>query len=351
MTLQQSATTPRRDDVVVVSAADDGYAMPLAVTIRSALSCFDPSRRMTLFVLDGGLSDETKLRLLRSWNDSRLTVHWVRPDMSQVRDLLVSHHVNVVTYLRILMPFVLPETTTRAIYLDADLIVRRDLGALWDEEQGGYAALAVQDVSAPCFDAPLALPTFERCREHLTAFTPIANYRELGLAADDLYLNGGLLVVDLVQWRRERFAEQMLQCLRTHEQHVLWWDQYALNVVLARRWRPLDPRWNQGAHVFAYPNWRKSPYDRDTLRQLKKTPWIVHFCSPDKPWNYFCRHPFTREFRRCLRQTDWRNWRSTPPERLLSKWWDFHYRPLRNEWKTQVRAVKRAIRGDRRKAA
>src|ERR1700675_4907760 len=88
-------------DVVVVSATENGYAMPLAVTIRSALDHLDPNRRLRLYVLDGGLSDESKIRLLKSWNDPRLTVQWVQPNMEQVRDLFVSDQVPVVTYLRL----------------------------------------------------------------------------------------------------------------------------------------------------------------------------------------------------------------------------------------------------------
>lgn len=347
-----STSLPNADpELVVATAADDGYAIPLAVTIRSALDHLDPNRRLRLFVLDGGLSDATKSRLLKSWSDPRLSVEWVRPNLDRVRDLLTSEHVNAVTYLRLLLPETLPATVARVIYLDADLLVRRDLANLWDEPQAGYAVLAAGDVAAPFLDARLALPTFERCSYHLAAHTPIANYRELGLPPDAPYFNGGVLVVDLAQWRRERLGEQMIECLRQHRRHVQWWDQYALNVVLAGKWRALDPRWNQGAHIYVYPNWRSSPFDRETFVRLQAEPWIVHFCSPSKPWHYFCRHPMTRDFRRCLARTEWQNWRPVRPENYLRLWWDFRYQALRKQWKTNVRAAKQVIRRRRRPAA
>jgi lipopolysaccharide biosynthesis glycosyltransferase len=337
--------------IVAASATDDHYAMPLAVTIRSALNHLGAGRRLQLFVLDGGLSDESKARLLKSWNDSRLEVEWVRPDMNLVRDLGVSYQVTVVTYLRLLMATLLPPHVGRAIYLDADMLVRRDLGELWAEEQGGSAVLAVPDVAAPCLDAQASLANFDDCREHLCARTPIANYRELGLPPLGRYFNGGLLVADLDQWRRDDLGGQMLACLRKNREHVLWWDQYALNVVLARRWRALDLRWNQGAHLFVYPSWRASPFDRATFRRLRKAPWIVHFCSPSKPWHYLSRHPFRREFFRVLDRTDWRGWRPERPENFLREWWNFHYRPLRNRLKSRIRAVRHAARARLRRAA
>jgi lipopolysaccharide biosynthesis glycosyltransferase len=337
--------------IVVVSATDDNYAMPLAVTVRSALDHLGPARRLQLLILDGGLTDESKARLLRSWNDPRLSVAWIQPDMNLVRDLMVSYQVTVVTYLRLLMAALVPAEVRRAIYLDADMLVRRDLGELWAQEQGGSAVLAVPDVAAPCLDAQVSLTNFANCREHLCAWTPVANYRELGLPRDGGYFNGGLLVADLDQWRRDDLGPKMLACLREHREHVLWWDQYALNVVMARRWHALDLRWNQGAHLFVYPNWRASPLDRATFRELRRSPWIVHFCSPSKPWHYLCRHPFRREFFRALDETDWKGWRPSRPENFLGELWKFHYQPLRGRWKSRIRAVKSAVRAKWRRAA
>ncbi len=335
-------------NVVIVSGADDNFAMPLAVTIRSALDHLDPTRLVKLYVLDGGITEESKTRLMKSWSDSRLTIEWLTPKLKLIQDLPVSHHIKIATYLRLLMPAMLPQDVTRAIYLDADMLVRRDLGELWDEPQEGHAVLAVQDLVAPFFDANFALRNSDRCRPH--TLTPIANYRELGLSPDGKYFNGGMMVVDLAQWRREQYAEQMFNCLRVHREHVLWWDQYALNVVLSGKWRMLDPRWNQGAHVFVYPSWEESPLDAETFIQLRKSPWIVHFCSPSKPWLYFCQHPFTRDFRRCLNHTDWKTWRPERPDQFLQLWWDFHYQPLRSQWKRSVRVIKQVVRGKRRAA-
>jgi lipopolysaccharide biosynthesis glycosyltransferase len=349
--MNQRVVVDKFNDIVLVTASDNGYAMPLAVTIRSALNHLSKNRRLRLFVMDGGLTDDSRARLLRSWTDPRLSVEWIRPNMDLVGDLLVSHQVTVVTYLRLLMAELLPGDVTRAIYIDADMLVRRELGALWDEPQDGHAALAVPEIAAPYIDAPTAMPNFEQCRAHLCAYIPIMNYRELGLAPDAQYFNGGLLVADLAQWRSKNLGEQMLDCLRKYREHVLWWDQYALNVALAGNWRPLDYRWNQGTHVYAYPSWRESPVDRETLATLRKSPWIVHFCSPSKPWHYFNRHPFRREFFHCLRQTEWRDWRPSPPENLFKEWWDFHYEPFRSKWKLRVRSLKQTIRGQRRKAA
>ena len=49
-------------DPIVVLAADDKFAMPLAAAVRSALDNLSPSRKLRIYVLDGGIKTETKKR-------------------------------------------------------------------------------------------------------------------------------------------------------------------------------------------------------------------------------------------------------------------------------------------------
>jgi lipopolysaccharide biosynthesis glycosyltransferase len=333
---------PATDVIDVVCAADEAYAMPLAVTVRSALEKLPANRKMRLWVLDGGISEQSKDRLLGSWNIRQVDVHWLRPDLSLIDDLQISRHVNLVTYYRLLMPWVLPETIDRVIFLDADLLVRRDISELWDLDQGSAACLAVPDTAAPCIDARVALPNFDRSHRFLAAVEPVPNYRELGLPPTAKYFNAGVLVVNLQRWRDEQICNQALECLRQHKQHVRWWDQYALNVVLAGKWKELDARWNQGGHAYSFPSWSESPLTADIFRQLRRDPWIVHFTSQHKPWHYFCRHPMLREYLNAIDRTDWSGWRPKyPSEQGLRKWWEFQVAPLRHAVKVGIVRAKR----------
>lgn len=339
-----------QDSIVVVSGADDAYTLPLAVTIASAIETLAADRRLEVFILDGGITDSSKKRLHASWDDPRVEVNWVSVNRELFQKFPVSHHVNASTYMRLAIAEYLPDSVERAIYLDADMLVCKDLGCLWDEPQGDAAALAVQDYAAPYIDASTSLEDFQKAAPYLAAVNPIANYRDLQLPADAPYLNGGMLVINVRAWRERGLTKRFFECLDVHREHVLWWDQYALNVVLAGDWRELDLRWNQGAHLFVYPHPDDSPFDSTTYQQIVDDPWIVHFCSPDKPWNYFCRHPSTRAFRRQVQQTDWRHWKPDRPQKFVRRWWGHHYKPAREQWKTQVRRVKNNL-GIRKRAA
>lgn len=49
--------------IVLVCAADNNYAMPLAVTVRSAVANLKSDRKLHLFVLDGGISEANKEKI------------------------------------------------------------------------------------------------------------------------------------------------------------------------------------------------------------------------------------------------------------------------------------------------
>src|SRR5688500_18900216 len=109
-------STPER--ISVVTASSDRYSMPLAVTFRSALDSLGKSQGLDLYVIDGGITDENKDRLLKSWDDPRLTVTWLQPDMAALGGLVATGHVTYLTYARLLLPALLPQSVEKVLYLD-----------------------------------------------------------------------------------------------------------------------------------------------------------------------------------------------------------------------------------------
>lgn len=285
--------------------------MPLAVSVRSLLEKLNPQRRVHLYLLDAGMKPATHARLRESWQGFPVEVTALRPDIARLTDLRISDHVTQTTYFRLLIPELVPQELNRVIYLDSDLLVRRDLSNLWEKPLDDAWCLAAPDCAAPVLDALETLPNARRCVEWLAAAHPIPNYRQLGLPGQQPYLNGGVLVINVAAWREERLTNRMLACLREHASSVLWWDQYALNVVLAGKWRAVDMRWNQGSQIYQYPDWQRSPLPQQQFNQLRSDPWIVHFNSPSKPWHAWNRHPFQKAFLDVLDRTAWRGTRPT----------------------------------------
>ena len=98
---RKPALAPLDKPVVVVAAADDNYAMPLAVTIRSAIDTLRRGQAIVVNILDGGILPGTKERLARSWQAPHVSLRWLSPPIERIRDLKTENHLNLVTYLRI----------------------------------------------------------------------------------------------------------------------------------------------------------------------------------------------------------------------------------------------------------
>lgn len=303
-------------DPVVVFAADDRFAMPLAAAVQSVWEHLSADRMLRVFVLDGGLSAESKHRLQRSWPRQRFEIDYLKIDSSVLSGVPVTDRINVVSYYRLLMPRVLPRDLTRVLYLDSDVIACTDVSRLWESDLNGQYCLAVPDCATPFLDAPTVLGNYELCRPYMGVAAPVPNYRELGLKADGAYFNAGVLLIDLAAWREADIFTRSLMCVENNREQMIFEDQYVLNVVLAAKWGQLDMRWNQGWHAFNYPKWQHSPFDRETFEQLRNDPYIVHFTTRFKPW-YGNAHPFRKEFFRHLDRTAWAGWRPPRMKRML----------------------------------
>ncbi len=308
--------------IPVLCAADQRYVMPLAVTLVSAAQNLCSGTALQVWLVDGGIPESSMAMLKESIADWPIELNVVHPAGTDLRDLSVSHHISHTAYLRLLADRWVPQELDAIIYLDSDLVVRGSLDDLWEESLDGNCCMAVPDIACPWVDARRASVNFRRSSPYLAVIRPVPNYRDHGLDGDEAYFNSGVMVMNLQAWRDQRLGEQMLECLRTHRENVWCWDQYALNCVLADRWKKLPARWNVGAHAWEYPSTVHAPIDQAEFHEMLTNPAIIHFTTEWKPWDYGSNHPFRELFYEYLDMTAWKGWRPERPPFSVRRWWD-----------------------------
>ncbi len=281
--------------IVLVCSADNNYAMPLTVTLRSALVNLNATQKIILFILDGGISQRNKRRIIRSLNPERVEINWVQPNPASLQNIKLTRHLTIATCYRLLIPQLLPKHVAKVIYLDADMIVTGDLEKLWTIDIGDNYVLAVQDDN----------------QWYISMAVGLKNYQELGLNPDDKYFNAGLLVINLEKWRTDNIGKKVIEYLEQNQAYACDIDQDGLNVVLAGQWGELDPRWNQMPRIYRYSSWENSPYPEDAYNALLDSPYVIHFTNSPKPWQRNCEHPRKDLFFQYLDQTAWSGWRET----------------------------------------
>ncbi len=202
----------------------------------------------------------------------------------------IRDHISAATYLRFLLPELLPQVD-RIAYIDVDVVVNRPLDALFDTPLEGCALAAVPDY--PMLVGSRTWPTFfipatgGKLRFH--AYVE----RVLGLACAPgatSYFNCGVMLFDLAHWRAHDVAGRAIRYL-TENPGVYYMDQDALNVLTAGRYVRLDARWNAFANCCfpAYVNVlvRLTAAGRrwEAVRAIwRREAWIMHYAGANKPW-------------------------------------------------------------------
>ncbi|MBU7584371.1 MAG: glycosyltransferase family 8 protein [Nostoc sp. TH1S01] len=292
--------------IFLVCAADNNYAMPLAVTVRSALANLKSNRKISLLIIDGGINQANKSKIIKSFNPEQIDISWVQPDNKIFENLVLSRHLTISCYYRLLITEFLPKEVNKAIYLDSDMVVTGDLEELWNIDIEDNYVLAVQD------DVQLYISMSQGLR----------NYQDHGLSPDSKYFNSGLLVINLDKWREENIGLKVINYLRENLEYSPD-DQDGLNAVMAGKWGELHPKWNQMPRVYNYPSPEDSPYPENILQEMLNNPGIIHFTNAPKPWyaglRTECQHPKKYLFFQYLDMTSWKGWRDTYWRRLGRK--------------------------------
>ena len=242
--------------VPVVFASNDEYAPYAGVAIESILRNAGEGNFYRIYMLYDRMSRYHR-ESLEQIRRSNASVHCIdvskRVDALR-EDLFERAHFTRETYFRFLIPELFP-FYDKVIYLDCDLVVRADLAELLAEDLGTDLAAAVWNRSVGNY----------------------ANQRkELGLELER-YVNAGVLVINVRQWRAEDTAAACLRTLReTPREKLLCLDQDVLNMVCKDRIRLLDPAWNVCWNMI---------YGRLAQEWREDQCRILHFASGMKPWS------------------------------------------------------------------
>jgi lipopolysaccharide biosynthesis glycosyltransferase len=306
----QLSSQIKDEPINIVCAADNSYAMPLTVTVRSALENLKSNYKIFLFILDGGIKEDNKQRIIKSLSSEKCEIRFLPIYDDLVRDIDELHeylkaegdrkvtsqldHISIASYYRFIIPEVMPEKCEKVIYLDCDLVVKGDLGQLWQTDLGDNYVLAAQDMGIL----------------YVSTENGLLNYKDLGISPDTKYFNAGVLVINLKKWRTEGITTKAIKYFKQYKDSVRWGDQDVLNAVFAGQWSELDPRWNFQHTIYAFSSYKESPFSEDIYNTLIHDPYIIHFVTELKPWN--SRHAKLKEyFFHYVDMTAWSGWRLT----------------------------------------
>jgi lipopolysaccharide biosynthesis glycosyltransferase len=239
----------------VVLACDERYAMPLATTLRSVVESDRSGRPLEFYVLCDDVPEGVRKKVFESLPKGSASIRWIEVDLGLFGQFSTMKYISKVTYARLLIPRLFPDTISRVLYLDIDLVVLDDLAPLWETDLEEAVVGAVRDE----LDSAI--------KGDMRGFDKVPRVRE--------YFNAGVLLINLYRWRKERISEKALEYLALHPNSPFS-DQDALNFACDGLWKKLDARWN-------FVAFRENTKISDLTGERR--PGIVHFATSMKPWN------------------------------------------------------------------
>lgn len=290
----------------ILLTINNGYAPQAAACIASVCANNKAIKQISFFIITDSLesANEAKLKSVASKFKRSLSVIPIGDIYDYFDRDFDTAGWNEIILARILMARFLPSSVNRILYLDGDTIVRGSLQELWDTELGdNYVGGVIE-------------PTTSRKRRE-----------QLGIGSY-IYINSGVLLVDLSKWRADRAEDKILSFIMTHKETIVAGDQDALNGALWDRILPLSPKYNYCNTFYFYPYKTIARlvkpaeyYSEKRYQEEVSEPVIIHFLGEERPWREGNTHRFSSEYEYYLSLTPYAG---TPKEQgwhLYFKCW------------------------------
>lgn len=256
------------DRIQILCALDANYLPQLRVLLTS-IRLNNPGETFGLYLMHSGLP-ERELEGLERWcGEVGWEFHSVPVDAALFDGAPVTAQYPREMYYRLLAGQMLPESLSRVLYLDPDILVINPLRELWETDmQGNMFAAAAH-----------------------TGKTELANnVNRIRLGTDHDYYNSGVLLIDLERCRSEVAPDELFAFVREHRRELVMPDQDLLNAVYGDSILPLDDAlWNYDARNFN--NYMLRSAGEQDMDWVMENTAILHFCGKAKPWkpNYIYR--------------------------------------------------------------
>lgn len=255
----------------IVFASDDNFIPQLLVSMNSLL--YHNNIPINIYILDNNISEKNKNRIKCLVSQYNQKLKFIKFSDKINLEYYVKDKVNqlsLTTYYRLFLASILPDID-KILYLDCDSLIVDDISDLWNIDLENYLCAGVLDLM------------------------PNVYKENIGLSKDDVYINAGVLLINLKSWRKENIEEKFINFIKINSNKPMHHDQGVINAILKDRIKVIPPKFNwlnpfHGTNPFMIINWfldSSKYYDKDTIINSEDNPVFLHFCacSMGRPWN------------------------------------------------------------------
>ncbi len=247
-----------REPISIAMASDSNYVYPTIVSMTSILENRNPGTKIDFYLmLSGDFEQSLKdkiLNLQKKYSNCNIKLIDMK---NQLDSVYTSRHLSKATYYRLMLPSLLPNLD-KILYLDVDIIVKRDLNALFDYNIDNFYLAGVVDAELSS-GAGVISGRASCCKDDIY----IKRFGEDSFLKS--YVNAGILLFNLKNMRNDNLENKLLDCISSN--HLEFHDQDALNIECYGK-------------ILNIPNL----YNIASYKDFSDNQVIIHYVDVNKPW-------------------------------------------------------------------
>lgn len=281
----------------VCYTCDNNYALQVGVAIYSLYENNQDLDALDTVVFSDRISADNQQKLLDiakqfgrklSFVESEKIIEYIKDKgiIASVDDGALS------TYVRLFIGSYIDDKYDRLIYIDADTITLESLRELTEVELKKPVA-AVIDIM------------------------PEEYKQRIGFQ-NDYYFNCGVLVIDMIRWKKGNYESRLLQRVEQTIGKFMFGDQDVFNVVLKGDIQVLPLQYNffpfygeiQYENLIWFIGGKENYYSKEQFAEAGKQPAIIHlvYSVADRPWMKGNLNHFQDRWREYVAKTPWKTY-------------------------------------------
>lgn len=304
----------------IIYASDDNYAWLMGV---SMVSLFENNRdvdEIHVFLFGDGITQENERKLMDVADSYQRHLDVIDINKLSLPENLYSGRYPKSAFSRLFAYRLLPNSINRVLYLDCDIIVDGSLKDLYNHPMDKKIILAIKDCVSKAYK------------------------KKIGIKGDDVYINTGVMVMDLERMRNFPMEEKIGEFVAKYSSAMNYADQEIINGIFQGEFCLAKPEWNVmtqfNQYSYSQLRWIRHPhhyYSEEEIEYAKRHARIFHYttCMLNvRPWYSNSKLNNAHVFNRYKDISPWKNQEKAEMQFADSKYKTMRMLSYLPEWLT-----------------
>ena len=250
-------------NINIAFSINDSYVKPLNTVVYSILEN-NPRDNFDIYILCNSLTNKNKRsihKITELKNNVKIKIIEISKHKELFNDIrLTIDYISIETYYRYILADVLPNID-KILYLDADILVGKNISSLFNIDIDDYYIAAVKDDYITHLEV-------KNNRNKKTKYLKTIEFSD-----NDLYINAGVLLMNLNRMRSDNKIKELFDNTAKWGEKIAFQDQDIINITFKGDIKEIGNEFN-------YTDIAK----RDEGKQPEEIV-IIHYNGKHKPWN------------------------------------------------------------------